>query len=117
MPSGLVVKVNNFGFALTFTILNADGKPRDLTGETATLWVFTQEEDPTVSFSGTCITSVDPVTGIRCIAIYMVQQSDFSIIGTFDAEVEMTTGFAPTYTYLEDTETFSINVIAAHPRP
>jgi hypothetical protein len=117
MPSGLVVKVNNFGFALTFTILNADGTPRDLTGETATLWVFTQEEEPTISFSGTCTTSVDPVTGIRCICTYIVAQGDFSITGTFDAEVEMTTGFAPIYTYLEDTETFSINVIARHPVP
>ncbi len=112
MPSGLVVKVNNFGFALTFTIVNADGTVRDLSGETLTIYCWTQEEDPTLQFSGTC-TSALTATGV---CTYMVQQTDFSITGTFDAEIEMTAG-TPTPTYLEDTETFSINVIAAHPRP
>jgi hypothetical protein len=112
MPSGLVVKVNNFGFALTFTIVNADGTVRDLSGETLTIYCWTQEEDPTLVFSGSC-TSAFPLTGV---CIYMVQLGDFATTGTFDAEIEMTAG-TPTLTYLEDTETFSINVIRRHPVP
>lgn len=111
MPSGLIVKVNNFGFDLTFTIVNADGTPRDLTNLAIALYVFTQEEDPVLLFSGSCTPNINPLTGI---CTYTVLSTDFSQVGTFDAEIELTQG-SPVFTYLEDTETFSINVMRQHP--
>lgn len=112
MPAGIVVKVNNFGFDLTFTILNADGTIRDLTPYTAvTVYVYTQDQEPTLLFSGTC-TVVAPMTGV---AVYTVMSTNLSQIGTFDAEIEMTTVASLVTTYLEDTETFSFNIIPRHP--
>jgi hypothetical protein len=126
MPAGLVVKVNNFGFDLTFTIQNADGTIRDLTdffapNGTTTLYVYTQEQTPTLLFSGPC-NSITPTTGI---CTYSVVSTNLSQIGTFDAELEMITLVTPVpppilppvTTFLEDTETFSFNIIPRHPIP
>jgi len=115
MPTGLIVKVNNFGFPLTFTVLNADNTPRDLTGKTVYLYVFTQEQNPTLLFSGACVllTQSGPTLG-QC--TYAVQSSNFSTIGTYDAELELTIPAPPgPFSFLEDTETFTINVIPRHP--
>jgi hypothetical protein len=116
MPTGLVVKVNDFGFDLTFTVLNADGTPRDLTTINVKLYVYTQDQDPTLLFSGICTVSI-PAAGV---CTYTVTPTNFSEVGTFNAELEMTQStvpFTPPYTFLEDTETFSINVIPRHPVP
>lgn len=116
MPTGLVVKQGNFGFDLTFTIQNADGTPRDLTNITdITLYVYTQEQTPTMLFSGPC-TPVVPLT--KGVCTYSVVSTDLSKIGTFDAELEMITstiGPPPVTSFLEDTETFSFNIIPHHP--
>lgn len=122
MPAGIVVKVNNFGFDLIFTIVNANGTPRDLSSFTdITLYVYTQEQEPTLLFSGACSFPA-PTTGV---CTYTVINTDLSQIGTFDAELEMTTEVTPTpppvfpsvTTFLEDTETFSFNIIPRHPIP
>lgn len=113
MPAGLVVKVNNFGFILTFTILNADGTPFDLTSLFETLYVYTQEQFPVLLFSGAC-TSLAPTTGV---CTYTVATSDFPTIGVYNAEISITDvapPTLPTILYLE-TETFNINVILGHP--
>jgi hypothetical protein len=117
MPAGLVVKVNNFGFDLTFSIQNANGTPRDLTGMNVTLYVYTQEQEPTMLFSGACTNSLTPTDGT---CTYLVASTDLSKIGTYDAELEMTISampYTPPYTFLEDTETFSFNIIPQHPVP
>jgi hypothetical protein len=117
MPAGLVLKVNNFGFDLTFTIQNADGTPRDLTGMEVDLYVFTQEQAPTMLFTGPCTLSLTPTDG-KC--TYTVLSTDLSQIGTFDAELEMTIDNPsppPADIFLEDTETFTLNIIPRHPVP
>jgi hypothetical protein len=112
MPVGLIVKVNNYGYVLTFTIENADGSIRDLTGLTTTLYVWTTEQVPTLLFSGNCVVDVTPTTGKTR---YTVVSGNFPTIGTFNAEIELTIGIGPAFAFLEDTETFSINVIVRHP--
>ena len=116
MVSGLLVKVNNFGFDFTFTIQNADGTPFDLTGLFVTLYVFTQEQDPTLLFSGACTPSLPLSAGI---CTYSVIAGNFSTTGTFNAELEMTDVAPPTppISVLVDTETFTINIIPRHPVP
>jgi hypothetical protein len=107
MTTGLVIKRGNFGMTLTFTIKNADGTLRDLSGQTITLYVWTAEVTPTLSFSGAC-TSPLPTTGV---CYYLVTSTDFSKTGVLNAEIELTSGTA----LLEDTDTFTINVIPDHP--
>ena len=127
MAPGIVIEQNNFGFALTFTVLNADSTPthpdpRDLSPFTnasngsITLYVFTQEQNPTLLFSGLC-TITDATNGI---CTYTVLAGNFPTPLTWDAELEMvqTDGGTPPVTiFLEDTETFSINVLPQHPSP
>jgi hypothetical protein len=115
MPTGLVVKVGNFGFPLTFTIYNADGTLFNLTSLYETLYVYTQEQQPTLLFSGAC-TSTAPATGV---CTYTVQSGNFPEIGVYNAEIEMTDTQPPTPPVLLclDTETFNINVILKHPAP
>ena len=115
MAPGIVVKVNNFGFNLVFTILNADGTPFDLTNLFMTLYVFTQEQFPVLLFSGTC-TSAAPTTGI---CTYLVAAGNFSLIGTYNAEIEITDIAPPTppTILLLDTDTFNINVMLGRPLP
>lgn len=114
MPSGLIIKVGNFGFDLIFTVLNADGTPRDLTSLYVTLYVYTQEQQPNLLFSGNCTVSLLPTTGV---CTYTVASGNFPTIGTFNGELEMTDTAPPTppIVILEDTETFSINVVPSHP--
>jgi hypothetical protein len=107
MPAGLVVKVNNFGFLFTFTVQNADGSARDLTGLTVTLYVYTQDQTPTLLFSGVCAVQAPATAGI---CTYMVVSGNFPNIGTYNAELELTQSTS----YLEDTETFTIDVIPNH---
>ena len=107
MTTGIIIKVNNFGVTFTFTIKNADGTLRDLSGLTLTLYVWTAEVTPTMLFSGTC--TADPVlTGV---CYYLVTPTDFTAIGVYNAEIELT----DSGTYLEDTDTFTINCIPQHP--
>ena len=117
MPAGLVVKENNFGFDLTFTIQNADGTVRDLSGMEVDLYVYTQEQLPTMLFTGSCTLLPQSGTTLgQC--TYMVLATDLSAIGTFDAELEMTIDNPtppPADTFLEDTETFTFNIIPHHP--
>lgn len=110
--------MNNFGFNLTFTILNADGTPRDLTpflpaSGVVTLYVYTQEQTPSLLFYGVC-TVINATAGV---CTYTVQSGNFPTIGTFDAEIEMTQPASGAEVYCEDTETFSVNVIPRHPNP
>lgn len=118
--SGLIIKVNNYGFNLTFTIVGPDGKtPRNIGGYNVAFYVWTQEQLPTLLLSGHCanLTQSGATLG-QC--TYTVQQADFSLLGTFDAELEMTTSsepYTPPYTYLEDTDTFTVAVIPRHPPP
>jgi hypothetical protein len=114
MPSGLVVKIHSFGYLLTFNVKNADGTPRDLTGLYVTLYVYTQEQDPSMVFIGACTNSLTPTTGI---CTYRVVNGNFEELGTFNAELVMTDTLppAPPITLREPTETFTINVIIGHP--
>lgn len=114
MVAGLLVKVNNFGFSLTFTVQNADGSAFDLTSLYVTLYVYTQEQDPTLLFYGNCTISGSPTLGV---CTYAVVQGNFPTTGTYNAELEMTDTEAPTPpSNIEvDTQTFTINVINQHP--
>lgn len=115
MAPGLVVKVNNFGFDFTFTVLNADNTPFDLSAAVVTLYVYTQEQFPKLLFSGNCVVTV-PTSGI---CTYLVADTDFPEIGTYSAELEMTDVAPPSLpvNLLVDTDTFNINVIVRHPVP
>jgi|SRR5208283_4618790 len=114
MAPGLIVKINNFGFSFTFTIQNADGTPFDLTNLFATLYVYTQEQDPTLLFYGNCIVSLPTTAGI---CTYSVIAGNFPTTGTWSAEIEMTDVAPPALPIVTeiDTETFTINVIPQHP--
>jgi len=114
MVAGLIVKVTNFGFSLTFTIQNADGTPFDLTNLYPTLYVYTQEQEPTLLFYGACITSLPATAGI---CTYPVIEGNFPTTGTFAAEIEMTDTVPPLAPIATEitTETFTINVIIRHP--
>lgn len=112
MPAGIIVKQGNFGFLLTFTIVNANGTPRDLSpfvgiGCAVTLYVYDQEQNPSLLFSGPATVSATPASGV---CTYMVLSTDLSQLGTFDAELEMTNAIT-----CLDTETFSFNIIRRHP--
>lgn len=114
MVAGLIAKVNNFGFSFTFTIQNADGTPFDLTNLYATLYVYTQEQEPSLLFYGNCVVSLPTTAGI---CTYSVIQGNLSTTGTWNAEIEMTDTAPPTPpTATEiDTETFTLNIINQHP--
>lgn len=114
MAPGLLVKVNNFGFGLTFTVQNADGSVFDLTDLYVTLYVYTQEQDPTLLFYGNCDVSSPATAGI---CTYAVIEGNFPTTGTYNAELEMTDTQPPTPpSNIEiDTQTFSIGVIPQHP--
>jgi hypothetical protein len=114
MVAGLIVKVDNFGFSLTFTIQNADGTPFDLTNLFPTFYVYTQEQDPTLLFYGACNVVGLPSAGI---CSYPVVAGNFSTTGTWSAEIEMTDTVPPLTPIATEitTETFTINVIIRHP--
>jgi hypothetical protein len=122
MAPGLVIKQNNFGFVLTFTIVNADTTLRNLSGMTVTFYVYTQEQEPTLLLSGACtlLTQSGSTLG-QC--TYTVAKGNFPTPLTYNCELEMTMTVTPTpppvlppvTTFLEDTETFTLNVIPQHP--
>jgi hypothetical protein len=115
MPTGLVVKIHNFGYILTFNVKNADGTVRDLTGLFVTLYTFTQEESPTMLFSGACSSTAPQA--LLGICTYQVATGNFDELGTFDAELVMTDTLPPLppVNLEESTETFTINIIVGHP--
>lgn len=107
MPSGLIIKTGNYGFPLTFTVVNADGTAYDLTGVTVKLRVWTTELVPTQILSGAC-TNIAPYTAGIC--AYTVTATDFTKVGQYYADLLLTkTG------YDEETETITLNVIPASP--
>jgi hypothetical protein len=99
---GLQIKLNNYGFPIDFYIQNADGTPKDLTGLSAALNVWANEQTPVLIFSHPC----QILNATQGVVEYVVQQTDFTQIGTFYGEIELTGT-----NYLEDTLTFTIEVI------
>jgi len=80
----LEAKEGEYGFYWVFTILNADGTPKDLTGYTVQLRVQREGEN-TDHFKKACEV-IDEVNG-KC--RYLVEDGDFTE-GVYDAELVLT---------------------------
>jgi len=93
------VKKDNYGFTQQFTVKQADGSAKDLTGLTVTLKVW--DTSGNLKFSGTC-TVTDAANGV---CTYTPAASDFDTVGDYKAELELTKA-----NYREDTDTFTISV-------
>lgn len=94
------VKKGNFGFIQEFEIKQANGDPKDLTGLTVTLKVWSNAGN--ISISGQC-TITDAANG-KC--TYTPKKNDFSTAGDYTAELELTKG----NTYVEDTDSFRLHI-------
>jgi len=78
------VKKDNFGWVQLFTVYNADGTLKNLTGYTVTLKVWSES---TLKFSTGCILDVNPLTG-KC--THTVAASNFDTVGPYFGELELT---------------------------
>lgn len=94
------VKKGNYGFYLQFTIYNADGTAKDLTGFTVKMKV--RKGDGTLLFTR----DGEVVDANNGVCRFLIQNGDFSVAGVYDAEVEIV-GLG----YVEDTETFKLQVL------
>ena len=88
------IKKGNYGFDLKFEVIE-DGERKDLTGITPTLKVY---RSGSLFLSKTCSVSGGYV-------VCHVDEGDFDEVGVYEAEIELSKEG-----YLEDTETFIIEV-------
>jgi hypothetical protein len=84
--SGLVIVAGTYGIIETFSIVNADGSPYNLTNLNVTLNVSTIEQPSVILFSR-AVTVSNPTNGI---VQYTVQQGDFPNPGTFYGQFAIT---------------------------
>lgn len=83
----ITIPKGDYGFPQPFEILQEDDlTPRDLTGFTVTLKVWTPNVPGTPLLSGGCVVDT-PALGL---CHYTVQSGNFATAGTFDAELELT---------------------------
>jgi len=96
----LTVPQNDYGYYLGFTVKDSDGVAYPLTGYTITLKVWgTRTKDRILS--GTCT----PVIAASGTCRYLVTSTDFTKVGSYAAELELTKA-----NVVESTESFSIEV-------
>ncbi len=82
----LKVIQNDKLYDLNFTLQNNSGGGLDLTGATI-LFKAQQTNNPNLKFSGSMVIVGSPASG-QC--KYTVQSGDFSVTGTYTAEIELT---------------------------
>jgi hypothetical protein len=98
----VTVSQNDYGYVFTFTVENADGTAKDLTGYTVTLKLL---RGTTVVSLGACVVT-DAEAG-EC--TYLVKSTDFPSAGWYSAELELTkTGTQ------ESSEAFDMMVAVGH---
>ncbi|MHA1615018.1 MAG: BppU family phage baseplate upper protein [Candidatus Thorarchaeota archaeon] len=94
----LEIKKGDYGFTIEFTVLKADGNPKDLSDMTVTWKVW---KDNILKFSREC--TITDATNGKCEAL--VKEGDFDETGMCVSELELTaTG------YKESSKTFLIEV-------
>jgi len=93
------IKYGDYGYGIEFTVLNADGTVRDLTGYDVYLKVWDSSGNTILD---KLLTVSDAVNGK---AVYVVGQSDFTNAGRYYAEIELRKSGS-----VESTETFTIIV-------
>lgn len=96
------IPVNDKGFNLNFTVKDATGTAYNLTDYTIKLKVWKVSNPGTLLVTGTCVI----VIAANGTCYYNVAASDFTSIGSFKAELELTkTGV------IESTQSFDIEVM------
>ncbi|KKL83826.1 hypothetical protein LCGC14_1970830, partial [marine sediment metagenome] len=84
--SKVIVKQNDFGYYLNFTVQNHDGTVFNLAGYTITLNVWRESRFPIILLAGACGIVVAADGTCR----YLVVTGDFPDEGMFKYELEMT---------------------------
>jgi len=98
----IYIPSSDMGFNLNFTVKNADGSAFNLTGYTIKLKVWRAGQPGLLLLNGSC--GIDNATAGTC--HYTITATDFTSVGTFKAELELTkTGI------IESTKTFGIEVM------
>lgn len=102
-PILLIAIQGDFGFKWNFTLVDAQKNPVDLTGLSV---VFKTQllSDSAVQSSGSMVV-VSPTDGT---CYYIVQQNDFLVAGTYDAQVKVMDG---------SSEVFGFNCISILIKP
>jgi len=94
----VTVSQSDYGYSLAFTVTNADGTAKDLTGYTVSLKVL---RGTTSTNLGAC--AVQSAVGGTC--TYTVKSGDFAIDGLYAAELEFTKAGT-----VESSEPFDLDV-------
>jgi len=90
------------GFNLGFTLKNADGSAYNLTGYTIKLKVWRPGQPGLLLLNGSC--DIDSAVDGTC--HYEITASDFTSVGIFKAELELTKAGV-----IESTKTFDIEIM------
>ena len=90
------------GFNLNFTVKNADGSAFNLTGYTIKLKVWRAGQPGLLLLNGGC--AIDNATAGTC--HYTITATDFTSVGTFKAELELTKAGV-----IESTGSFDIEIM------
>lgn len=99
----------DFGYAVEFTLQEADGDAYDLTGKTAT-WLVWREGLQGRTVSATCTYS----TGTSGVCTYTLQAADFPDVGPFVGAIEVTQGTTLKRTFGDPdnaNEGFAVNIL------
>ena len=92
----ITVIQNDKGYDLNFTLQDNNSSPLNLTGFTIS-FLAQQTINPSLKFSG-AMSVVGPAVNGQC--KYTVQANDFSVAGTYDAQIQLTnTGTGQTITF------------------
>ena len=98
----LTIPKSDKGFYINFTVQDSAGVAYDLTGYTIKLKVWSPGISGTLLLTGTC--NIVNATAGTC--RYLIAATDFTIIGTYLAELELTKT-----NVVESTEPFRITVV------
>ena len=98
----IYIPSSDAGFNLAFTIKSADGNVYNLTGYTIKLKVWRVGQPGLLLLNGSC--DIDSAPDGTC--HYTITASDFTSVGTFKAELELTKAGV-----IESTKTFGIEVM------
>ena len=93
---------SDMGFNLNFTVKNADGSAFNLTGYTIKLKVWRAGQPGLLLVNGSC--AIDSAVDGTC--YYTITATDFTSVGTFKAELELTKAGV-----IESTGSFDIEVM------
>jgi len=98
----IYIPSSDMGFNLNFTVKNADGSALDLTGYTIKLKVWRVGQPGLLLLNGSC--DIDSAVDGTC--HYTITATDFTSVGTFKAELELTKAGV-----IESTGSFDIEIM------